>query len=706
MKPRMTGSQTFYADFASPADWAAMYRRAGFQVVPCHMPQEGASWKRPALADWKTFQDEITSDAVFARWYGQSGEHVRRPNMGLITGRASGNIFVIDLDTYSTPMAEQWWTRVASLNNFGMFPETWEQRTGGGGRQLFFRAPADWIAPTNKTSIGVDIRGQGGFAVLPPSLHSSGREYAWLDGFEPWTIPISDAPEWLLGAVEELVEQHGGHQPGERAERTASPNTDFNAFGRRIDGREDYMTKVVWGAMVDWRREAPDDTSEQTRVTRRAEAFAAYARNVKPRVDGPGTPEARLEREGRGWSAFCQKWAYAFAKWEGKVARDAAERPRARQQHDTPPRAAREAPSVDDGDIYEFLDIPAIKSLPNPAWIVEGIVIEDALGFIYGPPGHGKTFVALNLALHVAAGMQSWWWGRGIARNGLVLYIAREGVGGLKTRIEAWQRAHGIADDTAPFALIRSGINFMEPGDVEKLIRTVDAAAERFGATPALIFVDTVSRVLPGAEENLQRDMTLFVDACDALRERHRATVIGVHHAGKSGDMRGSTVLNGAGDFVLKVERASEDEDSKAINFVAEKIKDAEDGWSKTIELKPVEWIEEGRVDGERKSLVAVPVEEAQEPAAAGGWPSKDVCRAVVRAIGEAWSSGRPWSPKVQTRDEGRYGPRIMSSRWSVPPEMGARMIEEWQINGVLAFEMLDKKTRMMGLKVIGSIDG
>lgn len=700
---RMMGSQSFYADFASPADWAAMYRRAGLQVVPCHMPQEGASWKRPALADWKTFQDEIVPDPVFARWYGQGGEHIRRPNMGLITGRASGNIFVIDLDTYAKPEAEQWWDRVIGLNNFGIDPETWEQRTGGGGLQKFFRAPADWTPPTNKTSIGVDIRGQGGFAVLPPSLHSSGKEYGWRDGREPWTIPVDDAPEWLLGAIEDLVEQHGGHQPGERSERTASPNTDFNAFGRRIDGREDYMTKVVWGAMVDWRREAPDDTSEQTRTSRRSDAFAAYARNVKPRIDGPGTPEDRLEREGRGWTAFCHKWAYAFAKWEGKVARDAAERPRQQPKPEAPRdgRAATEPAT----DVYEFLDIPAIKALPNPAWIVEGIVIEDALGFIYGPPGHGKTFVALNLALHVAAGMQSWWWGRGIARNGLVLYIAREGVGGLKTRIEAWQRAHGVADDTAPFALIRAGINFMDDEDVHKLIRTVDAAADKLGATPAMIFVDTVSRVLPGAEENLQKDMTLFVSACDALREKFRATVVGVHHAGKSGDMRGSTVLKGAGDFVLKVERPSDDEDSTAIVFEAEKIKDAEDGWRKMIELRPVEWIEEGRVDGERKSLVAMPVEDVQEPTPSGGWPTKDVCRAVLRAMDQAWTAGRPWSPKVQTRDEGRYAPRVMSSRWNIAPEMGVRMVEEWQINGVLTFEMADKKTRLMGLKVIGSID-
>ena len=83
--------------------------------------------------------------------------------------------------------------------------ETVEQRTGGGGLQKLFRAPLGWIAPTNKTSIGVDIRGQGGFAMLAPSLHESGRHYEWLEGCSPDDIEIAFAPDWLLAEVEKLV---------------------------------------------------------------------------------------------------------------------------------------------------------------------------------------------------------------------------------------------------------------------------------------------------------------------------------------------------------------------------------------------------------------------------------------------------------------------------------------------------------------------
>jgi hypothetical protein len=116
--------------------------------------------------------------------------------------------------------------RLAEHNN-GIEPETCQQVTGGGGRQLFFRAPAEWHAPTNKTPIGVDIRGQGGFAVLPPSQHSSGTPYAWKAGCAPWECEIAAAPDWLLQEVSELVERYGGDQHRNAhfrpVVRTASP---------------------------------------------------------------------------------------------------------------------------------------------------------------------------------------------------------------------------------------------------------------------------------------------------------------------------------------------------------------------------------------------------------------------------------------------------------------------------------------------------
>ena len=294
-----------------------MYRACGLQVIPCYAPSEvakGASWKRPKLSEWAEFQGTLVPDGVFARWYGAAGEHSARDNMGILTGQASGNVFVIDLDDQKGPTAGEWWHRILAVHNNGIEPETWRQQTGGGGRQILFRARPDWNAPTNRTPVGVDIRGQGGFAVLPASLHESGLRYGWAPGCAPYEIEIAMAPEWLLAALEALVEQHGGDQGGSRHERTTSPGGDYDAFGNRVDGREEEMRDVVWRVVLEWYRECPIKPPETQWKVQAEDAYRIYERRVKSRLGGADKTEL-LEREGRGLTAFWEKWRREMAKW-------------------------------------------------------------------------------------------------------------------------------------------------------------------------------------------------------------------------------------------------------------------------------------------------------------------------------------------------------------------------------------------------------
>ena len=191
--------------------------------------------------------------------------------------------------------------------------------------------------------------------------------------------------------------------------------------------------------------------------------------------------------------------------------------------------------------VFEYLDAEDILDMPDPVWLIDDMVIEQSFGFIYGPPGCLKTFIALNMALSFATA-QAKWWGRDIRRSGAVIYIASEGVASLKFRLMAWERRYRTEVRSAPFYLLHKPINFMKPDDVTTLLNTVDEIAARIAVPITAVFVDTVSRVLPGAEENLQKDMTLFVGACDAVRERFNAAVFGIHHTNKEGGFRGSNV--------------------------------------------------------------------------------------------------------------------------------------------------------------------
>jgi RecA-family ATPase len=401
-----------------------MYRAAGLQVVPSHLPSEHQNWKRPALADWKSLQEELVPQSTFDRWYSAQGEHARRPNMGLLTGRASGNIFVIDLDEYKTPDALAWWQGVLAEHNSRIEPETCQQVTGGGGRQLFFVAPEGWQAPTNKTPIGVDIRGQGGFAVLPPSRHISGQPYAWKVGAAPWECEIAAAPDWLLQEVYELVERFGGDQhrtsnPVEKT-NTSSPAADMDAFGARVDGRDHYMRDLIWAAVTNWYRECPIPPTDAQAQERMREVWTVYERKTKTRLSGDNT--AGLEREGRGPTAFAEKWRRAMSKWGTDIA-EAAQRPLARDEwREATAAPAEPAAAASAAEESQPIDVGELAGEPRPReWIVQDWIPKGVVSSLSGDGGMGKTLLAQQLLY--AAGLGEKWLGLDVpATRGLGVF--------------------------------------------------------------------------------------------------------------------------------------------------------------------------------------------------------------------------------------------------------------------------------------------
>jgi RecA-family ATPase len=132
--------------------------------------------------------------------------------------------------------------------------------------------------------------------------------------------------------------------------------------------------------------------------------------------------------------------------------------------------------------------------MPPIEWMIESIIPQNSLSVMYGEPGAGKSFLALDMALSVAYGRP--WHGKAVM-PGSILYIAGEGVGGLGKRVAAWQAFYGV-DPVAPFHVLPTAVRFREPEDVEKLMRTIDSFNTQFSC----VFVDTVARALLGGDEN------------------------------------------------------------------------------------------------------------------------------------------------------------------------------------------------------------
>lgn len=114
-------------------------------------------------------------------------------NIGLATGPASG-IWVLDVEATGLPVLDQWQTQ------HGTLPTTVSSITGGGGKHLAFK----WngVEVRNRTKINgepIDCRGDGGYVVVPPSNHKSGRRYRW--EHSPDDTPIVEAPSWLSSSA-------------------------------------------------------------------------------------------------------------------------------------------------------------------------------------------------------------------------------------------------------------------------------------------------------------------------------------------------------------------------------------------------------------------------------------------------------------------------------------------------------------------------
>lgn len=254
--------------------------------------------------------------------------------------------------------------------------------------------------------------------------------------------------------------------------------------------------------------------------------------------------------------------------WAGRAAQwfDVVEAPAA-GLFDTPPAAAKRARLVLlDSD--EAADT-ALDGLAAP--LVKGLLDQGAMTVLYGDSNVGKTFVAMDLAHHVACGRP--YAGKKTAA-GLVLYVAAEGGLAAKRRVRALREKYGAAGGR--FKLVVSPVNLRDPNaDIGPLLELIAGLAER----PVLIVIDTLSRAMAGGDENSSVDMGALVAAFDAIRAATGAHLIVVHHTGKDAakGARGHSLLRAATDTELEVADG---------RISATKQRDLEGAWASGFRLE------------------------------------------------------------------------------------------------------------------------
>jgi hypothetical protein len=191
----------------------------------CHLPTCASPAKHPRTAHG--FKDATTDEGQIRAWW----KRWPQANIGIATGVIS-RLVVVDID----PRNGGHLTLEDLEADHGQLPETVESLTGGGGRHLLYRHPGEpYRLASDSLGPGVDLKADGGYIVVPPSLHVSGRRYEWEVLSNPGDTLVAPAPAWL--PFYDLTEPHRRtpyhHMASPQGE--GAPGHDYNTQATRAE---------------------------------------------------------------------------------------------------------------------------------------------------------------------------------------------------------------------------------------------------------------------------------------------------------------------------------------------------------------------------------------------------------------------------------------------------------------------------------------
>jgi hypothetical protein len=514
---------------------AAEYRGARLDLIPLRRRD-----KMPADKRWQE------------RSYDQAEVLERARRDGLNLGvRLPADLVVVDVDPRNFPPGHDSLAELAAA--FGLplasAPHVLTGNLEHPGHHFYFRKPAGAVLLDTVDGFeGVEFKSLGRQVVAAGSVHPTGGLYRWAPDSPP-LHKTPDLPARLVEAARRPERKRAAGAGEITAEQLAASlehldPTDFREHDRWLelmmachhatDGDGEARQEFIA-----WSTSDPSYADHEWIVGRRWDSLHA------DRDDAVTIATLRRRLNEAGADIAPPDAAEDFDVWD--------------EVEPIEPRARR-----------RFLNVNDLKALPPPRWLVPGLLVEDSVAAIYGAPESGKSFLALDIAMAVAGGVD--WHGRRVSDGG-VLYVAAEGASGLGKRVRAWEIDRGIDVGKFPLWLDHGEINLAaeRDGGVRAFVSDV---VEELGPL-RLVVIDTLNQTAAGADENSAKDMGRYIASMKRIRDETGATVVVVHHSGKDPGkgMRGSSSLLGAMDTTVEVDR---DKDRRAITVTVHKQKDAE----------------------------------------------------------------------------------------------------------------------------------
>ena len=203
----------------------------------------------------------------------------------------------------------------------------------------------------------------------------------------------------------------------------------------------------------------------------------------------------------------------------------------------------------------------ALEPRPPRNYLVENLIHEKSITVLYGDGGVKKTWSSLFLGACVGSGQA---WGEFATQKARVLFIDEEnGESEMAIRVAMCCRgALAMPVESVDLRYISlAAFHLDDPQSEAILTNEILAQAAR------LVIFDALADLMNG-DENSKQDTQPVFNALRRISEKTGVAILVIHHGGKSGDYRGSSVIKDAPDILIKAES---DPDSPFVNFKTEK---------------------------------------------------------------------------------------------------------------------------------------
>jgi hypothetical protein len=570
------------ASDAPIADHAVHYASSyGWRVfpVPLGTKKSHKSAARSGGRAWgqTTDVEEITQD--FQRW--------PDANVGIVCG-AGSKIFVVETDT-----AEGHGDGVdgaATLskleNEHGALPATLEAMSPSGSVHRYFNHPGFYVI--NSESVigdGIDVRGDGGMVLGPPSVKPDKGVYTWRN-----ELPVADAPQWLLDRVAKPEKPVAAAAVDERSitERalatisrpaSSAPPTTFKAMAS-----QPYVDAVLSGeynAVASVPSEGFQNNQlniSSMKLGKRVAAGLVSEQEVIDIMMQACAANGLLDETGHDACMATIESGLKFGMTQPKGI------PEQKPDNVLPfpggaaPDATSERSKPTSGLTLTYFD--DVEKFKQKTWLIKNAIAAGDTSMWIAPP-RLKSALMADLAIHMASGTD--WRGYPSKETCGVVYFALERGDLVKRRLAAHKQRDELAG--LPIVVAVGTLNLMDSKCVDIIVATIGEAEEKFGCQVRFIVIDTLPKAIAegGGDENQAKDMGKALAHVGLVKGLTGVHVAMVAHSGKDetkgargsnsqvGDVDVLVRISGEGSIkIATVTKANDQEEGVLTKFKAE----------------------------------------------------------------------------------------------------------------------------------------